>query len=191
MTKDEFTKLAKILRTVYTADKFLQTKEALEIWYRLLQDIPYQPALAAVELYITSNKFPPTIADIREKAYEVKEKASGKPSLSEGEAWALVKKALTRSIYYYDEEWEKLPPEIQKAMGSAMNLHDIAASDDVNMQVEESLFSRRYRAEIEKAREEEKMHPKIKELIAQISENVQSSGTMIEEKPQEVEENTN
>jgi hypothetical protein len=42
------------------------TEMTVNVWYQLLQDIPYNMAKTAVAGWVTTSKYPPTIADIRE-----------------------------------------------------------------------------------------------------------------------------
>ena len=84
MTKEEFKKLAKGLKAVYTQPTFLPDTDALSIWYELLKDLDYMIAQAAVQKHMITSKFPPTIAEIREQAAEVT--YGQKPLWSDG--WA-------------------------------------------------------------------------------------------------------
>jgi hypothetical protein len=68
MTFNEFKVLAKGMKAVYTAATFLPDEDSIKIWYRLLQDIPYEVANIAIQRHMMTNKFPPTIAEIREQA---------------------------------------------------------------------------------------------------------------------------
>mgnify|MGYP002795619152 FL=1 len=68
MTFNEFKVLAKGMKVVYTSATFLPDEDSIKIWYRLLQDIPYEVANVAIQRHMMTNKFPPTIAEIREQA---------------------------------------------------------------------------------------------------------------------------
>jgi hypothetical protein len=68
MTIDEFRILTKAMKAVYTSPTFLPDAYAVKLWYQMLKDIPYEQATAAIHEYMLTNKFPPTIADIREMA---------------------------------------------------------------------------------------------------------------------------
>ena len=70
MTKQEWLTIVKVLRATYQREKFLSDKDSLEVWYMLLKDIPCEELQARVMEYITNNKFPPTIADLREVKVE-------------------------------------------------------------------------------------------------------------------------
>lgn len=73
MTDQEkrFINLMKGLKSAYTTATFLPDDKAVKVWYSMLQDIPYEVLNVAVQRYIMTNKFPPTIADLREIAAEM------------------------------------------------------------------------------------------------------------------------
>lgn len=68
MTREEFLILAKAMKAVWTDPKFLPDKDAFDVWYQMLSDVPYREASIGLSAYMKTGKFPPTIADIREKA---------------------------------------------------------------------------------------------------------------------------
>ena len=92
MTREEFINLTKALKTFYPRDNMLPNMEAMELWYRELSDIPYTVAEAALRKYVSTNKFSPTIADIREMAVTVS--AGEKPLWSDG--WDQTLKAIRK-----------------------------------------------------------------------------------------------
>ena len=71
MEREEFKILVKAMKAVYAQPTFIPDKDAFDVWYGLLQDLPYEQANLAIQKYMTSEKFPPTIADIRTKATEI------------------------------------------------------------------------------------------------------------------------
>ena len=72
MTKDEFKIIAKSLRSAYRQNDFLNTGEALDMWYRMLEDLEYKYAIKATENHIKSSVYPPSISDIRHSYEEIK-----------------------------------------------------------------------------------------------------------------------
>lgn len=142
MTREEFSKLVKGMKSIYADPKFIADKDAFDVWYALLSDIDYESASKAVQSYMLTEKFAPTPADIRGKIVKITEPKQ----LNANESWALVYKALCNSNYHAQEEFEKLPPLVQKAVGSADNLHSLASSSDFNEEVEKSLFTKTYNA---------------------------------------------
>ena len=71
MTSEEFITLAKGMKAAYSSHNFLPDDESMKLWYRLLKDIDGQIVAAAVYKHISSSKFPPTIAEIREASASI------------------------------------------------------------------------------------------------------------------------
>ena len=71
MELNEWKNLAKGLKAVYTRDTFLPDAESVKMWFMLLQDIPYEQINVALQKWMTTQKFPPTPAEIREVAAEL------------------------------------------------------------------------------------------------------------------------
>ena len=139
MEREEFKILVKAMKAVYAQPTFIPDKDAFDVWYGLLQDLPYEQANLAIQKYMTSERFPPTIADIRTKATEII--APVEESMSELQAWALVQRALRNSGYNSEEEFAKLPEACQRAVGTAANLKEWALMDsDQVATIEQSHF---------------------------------------------------
>ena len=88
----EWQMITKGLKSVYTSERFLPDADAIRVWYAFLQDMDYSVVNAAVQKYILTNKFPPTVSEIREFAAEI---VNGK-NPEWGEAWAEACKAISR-----------------------------------------------------------------------------------------------
>ena len=101
MTFEEWKKLVKGLKSVYTSERFLPDREAVQIWYSLLKDMDYKVLALAAQKYMVTGKFPPTVAELRECAVEVLE-----PKVKEdyGHGWEQVMKAVSKYGYYNTEE---------------------------------------------------------------------------------------
>jgi hypothetical protein len=76
MTRDEVKKVFMVLRNVYP--QFEVTSEKLDIWHKLFQDQNSAIVMKNLEQYVTVNKFPPTIADLREQKIKVQPDARDK-----------------------------------------------------------------------------------------------------------------
>ena len=114
---------------------------------------------------MTSERFPPTIADIRTKATEII--APVEESMSELQAWALVQRALRNSGYNSEEEFAKLPEACQRAVGTAANLKEWALMDsDQVATIEQSHFIRNYRTSVQRMKEEARLPENVRMLIA-------------------------
>ena len=145
MQKDEFKTLVKAMKAVYADPKFIPDQGAFEVWYTLLKDLPYAAASAAIQRHMMTEKFPPTIADIRRMAAE--NSAPVDDSISELEAWSIVYKAI-RNLQWDapEKEFDKLPDLCKKAVGTPANLREMAQMDTNTVEsVEQSHFIRAYR----------------------------------------------
>ena len=99
MNKKEFSYWAMALKTFFPRDNLLPTPEAMELWYQELKDLSYQVATAMLRKWANTQKWPPTIAEVRAMCAEL---ASGKlPEWSD--AWQEVTKAIGK-YGYLDEE---------------------------------------------------------------------------------------
>lgn len=153
MTKAEFIPLVKAMKAVWADPAFLPDSDAIMVWYSLLKDFSYEDTSRAIQEVMRTSKFKPTIADIIERIHaNVTDEV-----MTEMEAWSLVRKAVSRSIYGSAEEFEKLPPACQKAVGSAANLRELAMMDEATVEsVEQSHFVKSYRAITERTQREER-----------------------------------
>lgn len=166
MTRDEFKILVKGMKAAYTTPSFIPDKDAFEIWYGLLSDIPYEVASAATKSYMMTETKIPAPADIRNKAMML----SKNNELNEIEAWTLVSKALRNGYYGAEEEFAKLPPIVQKAVGSPAQLRMWATTDESSVEsVISSNFMRTYKAEIKRAEEYARLPEDVKALMQNMS----------------------
>lgn len=150
MTYEEFAKLAKALKAVYTQQNFLPDVYAMQLWFKLLADIPYDMAKVAVENYIATNKFPPTIADIR--AYSVQTVMPDVATWTE--AWSNVLFAI-RAYGSWDEtaamEFLKEADPIAERIVHRLGWKELCCSD--NLVSERANFRDAYECEKKRAKD--------------------------------------
>ena len=100
MNKAEFGKFAMALKTYYPRENLLPNEQALELWFNQLQDIEYKLAEVALNKWVATNKWSPSIADIREAATAVIQ--GEKPDWGEG--WEQVQRAIRLYGSYSQEQ---------------------------------------------------------------------------------------
>ncbi len=105
------------LRTAYPAKGFLETKESIALWYKMLCDLPGEQVDEAVKRYIMEEHFPPTISDIRKRC--VARQAAAFPDWEQG--WGEVMNAIHRWGYLRESEalasLNPLTAEVVKNLG--------------------------------------------------------------------------
>lgn len=168
ITESQFKVLVKAMWAVYPKATFIPDEDAFKVWYKLLCDIPYDAMANAVQAHMQTNKFPPTIADIRKQAqrFIVQDEEMYK---SEGWAAGLVMKAARNSTYGAEEEFAKLPPLVQEAVGSVEALRSLGTlAPDVLASVAKGQFLASYRAVINNHSEQQRFSPYLKQQVEMI-----------------------
>ena len=134
-------------------------------WHSFFVEDRAEEVLAAVQSIIASSqeRFAPNIGMIREQMRRLRTPKGG---LSEQEAWELVKRALRNGYYGYREEFEKLPPTVQRCVGSENMIREWAVMDTETLDsVVASNFMRSFRAIRQSAEEEARMPAAMREQL--------------------------
>ena len=160
MNKKEFALFASALRTYYPREKLLPNEQAMELWFNQLQDIPYKLAELTLNTWVATNKWSPSIADIREKATGL---TQGEAK-DWGEAWREVLRAI--NIYGSYQELEALESmdETTRRVVERLGFRNICMSEDI--QIDRANFRMIYEQEIQRAKENAQLPQKLKELMA-------------------------
>ncbi len=136
MDKKEFAVFASALRTYYPKENILPNQPAMELWYRELSDIPYQVAEAALRKWVATNKWSPSIAEIREQTADI---VNGE-QMTWGEAWEKALNAVRRyGSYGKAEALNSLDPLTRKCVENIGYL-DLCMSE--NIMVERAHFQK-------------------------------------------------
>ena len=170
MTVNESKNILRIITATYPnayKDSPQRLKDAITVWAVIFKDVPYEAVENALYTYIDSdNGFPPAPGQIKSILYRVQ----NQDELSEGDAWNLVQRALSNGLYGAQEEFDRLPEDVQKAVGSPQWIHAVASDEDANMSVESSNFYRRYRKVLADKREVAAMPPRLREWVKELAD---------------------
>ena len=156
MNKQEFSLFTMALKTYYPRENLLPNTQAMELWYQQLQDIPYRTAEAALNQWVATNKWSPSIADIRETAAGV---ASGEV-LDWGEGWEQVLKAIRKyGLYRAEDAMESFDP-ITRQCVERLGFKQICMSE--NISADRANFRMIYEQLAERRRQEAQMPEALK-----------------------------
>lgn len=165
MTRTETLAVMSVLKAAYPSyyrDMRRSDAEAVvDLWATMFAEEPARLVTMAVQAYITSDTkgFPPHIGAIKESILKLRTDVS----MSEGEAWALAAKAARNGSYHAQEEFDALPDDVRRAVGSADTLRQWAKlEEDELATVAASNFMRSYRAIDARKREEAKLPPALR-----------------------------
>ena len=175
MTKKEMAEIIAIMQSNYP-DDFRGMSDAamtgkINLWFMQFRDDDYREVLAAVMAHIATdtNRFMPPVGVIKAKLTEIRLPEEMTPQ----EAWELVSKATRNSTYNSGEEFAKLPPVVQRLVGSPMQLKEWAAMDTDTLQsVIGSNFQRSYKVRAAKEREFLALPSAVQQTMTQIAERM-------------------
>lgn len=148
--------------------------ETVDVWNMMLEEYSYSQISTALKAYVHSDTsgFAPSIGQLINKLHEIQTPQE----LNEMEAWSLVSKALRNGYYGAVEEFEKLPPLAQKAVGSPDNLRNWSQTDTNSIEnVVQSNFMRSYRLVVNRENELKKMPADVQTLIENVNKTSYSA----------------
>lgn len=171
MTKDEFKILAKGMKAVYTQPSFLPDADALNVWYSLLQDLPYDVCNVAIQKYMMTETRIPTIADIRNLCASVTE--GERPLWSDG--WDEVMRAMRRYGSYNEIEALESMSEITRQCVRRLGYQNLCRSEEIG--VDRANFRLIFEQVANREYEKAKLPGSMRQLIASIqTKMIESKG---------------
>lgn len=176
MDKKEFSTFAMALRTYYPKEQILPNQQAMELWYRELCDIPYNVAEAGLRKWVISNKWSPSIAEIREMTTSVSE--GDIPDWGEG--WEQVLVAIRKYGSYREKEAMDSMDDITKQCVTRLGFKNICMSE--NIASDRANFRMIYEQLAARKKVDQKMPPQLKSAIQGLLESNERKGQIDESK---------
>jgi hypothetical protein len=169
MSQEQVLSILAILKAAYpnfykdATDKDLQ--DVIDLWSTMFVDDNPAIVTEAVKALICTLKYPPSIADVKEKIRLITQPEE----MTEIEAWNRVKGAI--SYYSSQDNFLGLPEILQKLVGSPNQLREWAIMDIGQLEtVVKSNFMRSYAAKARTAQQYDCLPGSTKELIGGLSE---------------------
>ena len=162
MDKKEFATFAMALKTYYPRENLLPNDQAMTLWFSQLQDIPFEVAQAGLQKWVATNKWSPSIADIREMYTSIVQ--GDLPDW--GEAWEEVRKAIRNyGSYRPQEAMNSLSPLTRKVV-ERMGFTNICMSE--TPQTERANFRMIYEQLADRQKKDAQIPIGLKMLIGQM-----------------------
>lgn len=172
MTKREFSMIASALRTYYPKENILPNEPAMQLWYDLLQDIPYDVLQIALKQWVVTNKWSPSVSELRQAAIAICEKDNPHDW---GEAWQKVLKAISKYGSYQEAEalasFDDLTADCVRNIG----WRTLCFSEEIS--VERANFRKLYEIKTERHKEMVLLPESIRTLIAETKVKMIEGGT--------------
>ncbi len=166
MNKQEFMIFAMALKTYYPKDGLMPNEQAMGLWHNQLSDIDYKTAELFLQKWVATNKWSPTIADIREGCADI---THGEMQ-DWGKAWEQVEKAIRYYGMYREDEAYASMDEITEEVTRRLGFKTICMSE--NIQVDRANFRMIYEQVIQRKKTDRQLKPDVAKLIAQASQKL-------------------
>ena len=174
MTIEETAGILNIIKLAYP--NFYDTKgsanldkqEICMLWAMMFAEDDFNIVSAATKTYIATNTtgFGPTIGQLK----DLERRLTHRKTMTEAEAWDLISKAIRNGLYGAGEEYAKLPPLLQRLVGSPAQLGEWARMDSAAVQsVVASNFQRAFRVAQEREDWQKNLPPDVRKLIEAVA----------------------
>ena len=168
MTRQETIELMREIEARYPNFAPSNPSKTVDVWLEEFEDFPFELVLAGVKTFASTDTkgFPPSIGQVKDKIFSLA--TMNTPNVNE--AWDLVQRAIADSTYHAEERFEKLPPLIQKVVGSPTTLRNWGQTDNSTIgTVIYSQFVKTYNSIYEREKEKAKIPRKVMALIENTS----------------------
>lgn len=178
MNHTETLQVLAVLRGAYPAFYRGMSRDEAErvvaLWTAMFSEDDAALVGAAVKALIATDErgFPPHIGAVKAKMRQIAAPAG----MTSGEAWNLVAKAIRNSAYDSQKEFDRLPENIQRLVGSPSQLRDWAMMDSDTVQsVVASNFQRSFAAREKSDADYRALPGDVKALISGMAERMMLS----------------
>ena len=165
--KRDFAQIVMALQTYYPRENLLPTEASIDLWFRALCDIDARVLAAALNKWVMTQKWPPTIAELREQAQAITE--GELPSW--GKAWETVQDAVHCHGYYEYNAAVADMDAITRAVVDFIGWQNICLS--TNHEATRANFRDLYEREAKRRKEERNIPEAVKTVIANIQRMLQ------------------
>ena len=170
MNREETIKLVRIIQASFPKWEVKDKTGLVDVWTMVCADDDFEVIQAGLKNYILNDTsgFAPSIGQIRNGVRKMVE-----PYDDTEELIGLLRKAIKNGNYGYEEEYDLLPPTLQKAIGCAENIRAWAAQPiDQFESVTLSAVRRAIRATKERENNLKEMIPMKNQMLEVTAENV-------------------
>lgn len=172
MTLDETREILSIIKAEWPQSFRGMSKRdgeaRLNLWATMFADEDVRLVGAAVKALIVAGdrEFAPGVGQVKEQM----RKLTAPDEHTDAEAWERIRKAISNSKYESGKEFKRLPPILQKLVGSPAQLYDWALMDSDELHtVVASNIQRAYRTMKQRENETAKLPGDVQAFIAEYS----------------------
>lgn len=175
MTKQETAKILSVIKLAYPHSFNSLTNAEMpmlvDLWHDQFTEYTYHDVDMALRAFISTSEggYAPTIGQIKANVLSLSKNAN-ESVLTAQAASALLAKAVSRSGWHSQEEFEKLPPAIQRVVHDPEMLKQWSQMDSQTFNsVVISNFQRSYSAEVEREKQYSMLPESVKQSLPDFS----------------------
>ena len=179
MTYDETLKIFAVMKAnynnFYKSMSRIDAQAVVSLWAEMFADVSYNMVGAAVKAYIATDTtgYPPNVGQINEQI----RKLTQPEEMTEQEAVNLILKAASNGYYGAQEEFDKLPPVLQRLVGHPSQLRSYALMDEHELQtVVSSNLMRSYRVIAKREAETQALPASLQQMLETAAEQLKLEG---------------
>lgn len=156
----DFRTIIRALSAAYPRDNFIPDEYSFNLWYSELQDIPYITLRRAADNYIQTNRYAPTIADMRAYANDMENAFD----MLASQAWDQLLRALRYSYAPESERvWNELPEITKKCVGGYATFRSWGNTTNETLEaVQRPMFLKRFDVFQSWERTEQSLPPEVR-----------------------------
>jgi hypothetical protein len=144
-----------------------EAEEAISLWQSRFSETDPRLLKAAVETLIDTLQYPPTIAEVKNKIYELT--TNEVPPI---DYWNELEHATRNCLYREQQVFDNLSEPVKRFLGSPAQLRELALSDAATFNtVTKGQFLKQIEIINKRVKENSLMLPEVRELIMQIESN--------------------
>ena len=157
MNAQEFSTIAMAIRSAWPNANLMLDDKAKDVWYTMLADLDYNACLVAIKEHMSTCRFAPSIAELRERCSNV----TSVPVQSWGDAWEDVISAIRFCGMYREDEALQRMDAITRKCVKRLGFQNLCTSE--NITADRANFRMIYEQEQKTQKELQQLSPALQE----------------------------
>lgn len=157
MNAQEFSTIAMAIRSAWPNANLMLDDNAKDVWYTMLADLDYKACMIAIKEHMSTCRFAPSIAELRERCSNV----TSVPVQSWGDAWEDVISAIRFCGMYREEEALQRMDAITRKCVKRLGFQSLCTSE--NITADRANFRMIYEQEQKTQKELQQLSPALQE----------------------------
>ena len=157
MTVQEFGTISAAIKAAWPQANIMPDKQSINVWYTMLADLDYKACMIAIKEHMSTCRFAPSIAELRERCSNV----TSVPVQSWSDAWEDVISAIRFCGMYREDEALQRMDAITRKCVKRLGFQNLCTSE--NITVDRANFRMIYEQEQKAQKELRQLSPALQE----------------------------